>query len=78
MSPRYTVPLTTWANCAVTVETDSTDPNVIARLAEEQAEPSLCHQCADTANDSLEIGDEWTAVESEGVSEIHRLDGGAS
>jgi len=53
----WRVPLTTWANTTVDVETDETDPAVIARLAEEQAYVSLCHQCAD-----VDLGDEWTAA----------------
>lgn len=56
---RYSVPLTGWANISVDVETDETDPDKIARLAEEQASPSLCHQCAGGGNNWLEIGDEW-------------------
>ncbi|SOE25642.1 hypothetical protein [Streptomyces sp. OK228] len=63
--PKYTVPLTGWANIAVTVETDETDPEKIAELATEAASPSLCHQCGDSRNDSLEIGDEWDAVRGE-------------
>lgn len=62
---RYTVPLTTWANIAVTVETDETDPEKIAGLAMEAASPSLCHQCSDSRNDSLEIGGEWEPVRGE-------------
>ena len=52
----WRVPLTTWASITVDVETDETDPVVIARLAEEQAHASLCHQCA-----NVDLGDEWTA-----------------
>ena len=58
--PKYTVPLTTWANIAVEVETDETDPKKIAQLAQEQAGVSLCCHCA--GNHGLEIGDEWDAV----------------
>jgi hypothetical protein len=60
--PKYTVPLTSWANIAVTVETDETDPEKIAELAIEQASPYLCHQCSGERNDSLEIGDDWEPV----------------
>lgn len=58
----YIVPLTSYANIAVTVETDETDPEKIAELAIEIAAPSLCHQCAGQRNDSLEIGDDWNVV----------------
>lgn len=56
---KYIVPLTSWANIAVTVETGETDPEKIAELAIEAASPTLCHQCSDSRNDSLEIGDQW-------------------
>lgn len=62
---RYTVPLTSWANIAVTVETDETDPEKIAELAGMKASPHLCHQCGGSRNDSLEIGDEWEPVRGE-------------
>lgn len=60
--PKWTVPLTGWANLAVTVETDETDPEKIAELAAETASASLCHQCGGSRNDSLEIGDDWNPV----------------
>lgn len=68
--PRYTVPLTTWANTAVTVETDETDPEVIVALAESEVYVSLCHQCASHAD----IGDEWQAVMHEGKPEVYKED----
>lgn len=69
----YHVPLTTWANISVTVETDETDPEAIAELAMEQASPYLCHQCAGSRNNSLEIGDEWETVRGEdGVPEVSK------
>lgn len=71
---RYNVPLTTWANATVTVETDETDPEKIAQLAQEQVAVSLCHQCADSRNDGLDIGDEWSAVLTEGKPEICQVD----
>lgn len=64
---RYRVPLTTWANTTVDVETDSTDSDEIARLAEESAYASLCHRCAER----LEVGDGWTAVETNGDPSEH-------
>lgn len=68
MSPdrprRYSVALTTWANTAVVVEASS--PDEAKRLAEESGEfPTLCHQCSGYGHGpSLEIGDEWNAVEA--------------
>lgn len=63
----YRVPLTTWANTTVDVETDSTDADEIARVAEESAYVSLCHQCAT----HLDVGDEWNAVETDGDPSGH-------
>jgi hypothetical protein len=73
---KYTVPLTGWANIAVTVETDETDPEEIAELAQMEAGASLCHHCSDSRNDSLEIGDEWEPVISDetGKPEITKED----
>jgi hypothetical protein len=71
---RYTVPLTSWASTAVTVETASTDPQEITRLAEEQVSTSLCHQCAGSRNRYLEIGDEWNAVVNDGEYVFTRED----
>jgi hypothetical protein len=56
----YNVPLTGWANITVTVETDETDPEKIVELAQYEAGVSLCHHCASSTNNSLDIGDEWT------------------
>jgi hypothetical protein len=67
---KYRVPLSGYAGTTVDVETDETDPEKIARLAEEDAYVSLCHQCASQAD----IGDEWTAVEHDGKPEIYRLE----
>lgn len=56
----YSVPMTSWANIAVHVTTDETDPEVIADLAREQITASLCHHCSD--KDGLEVGDDWESV----------------
>lgn len=67
--PRYSVPLQTWAGTVVYVETDSTDPEEIASLAEEQVEVgSLCHQCAS----DVDLGDVWEAVEFNGKPEVYK------
>ncbi|MEU5742096.1 hypothetical protein ABZ784_29395 [Streptomyces tendae] len=58
---KYNVPLTGWANITVTVETDETDPEKIVELAQDEAGASLCHHCASQTNNSLDLGDEWTA-----------------
>lgn len=68
---KYMVPLTTWANTVVTVETDETDPNEIARLAEEQVDVgSLCHRCAD----DVDLGDVWEATEFKGEVQVYKED----
>jgi len=74
--PRYTVPLMTWANIAVDVDApEDATPEQIAELAIEQHEgTSLCHQCAGTRNNGLEIGDEWEPVLHDGVPEVTRID----
>lgn len=63
---KYNVPLTGWANITVTVETDETDPEKIAKLALEEAGVSLCHHCASESNNSLDVGDEWQPNRFEG------------
>lgn len=68
---KYVVPLSGFANIAVDVETDETDPEKIAELAIENASPSLCHQCSDGRNDSLSLGDDWSPVRSgDGAPEV--------
>lgn len=57
---KYRVPLNGYASATVTVETDETDPEVIAQLALMEGVPSPCAQCGGWGRDwSLEIGDEW-------------------
>ncbi|WP_330479876.1 hypothetical protein OG301_39385 (plasmid) [Streptomyces platensis] len=70
--PKYNVPLTSWANISVTVETDETDPEKIAELAQEQAGVSLCHQCA--GKHGLDIGDEWSLVRDGEVPEVYKVE----
>ncbi|MEU9259013.1 hypothetical protein AB0D68_11070 [Streptomyces sp. NPDC048212] len=67
---KYTVPLWGYANTAVEVETDSTDLNEIAALAELQAHATLCHQCAH----NVDLGDEWQPVMYEGKPEVYKED----
>ena len=68
---RYAVPLQTYASTVVYVETDETDPNKIASLAEEQVEVgSLCHQCAS----DVDLGDVWEVVEYDGKPEVYKED----
>lgn len=70
--PKYTVPLTSWANISVTVETDETDPEKIVELALEEAGVSLCHQCAGHTNNSLDVGDEWhPSRDKDGTPEVY-------
>jgi hypothetical protein len=67
----YRVPLTSWANASVEVETDETDPVEIAKLAEEQVHVSLCHRCS--GRDGLEIGDVWDAVMDGDKPEVYKI-----
>jgi hypothetical protein len=53
---KYVVPLTTWADVVVTVETDETDPEKIAVLAMEQGPER---------GDEVNIGDVWAVVRNE-------------
>jgi hypothetical protein len=68
--PKYSVPLTTWVNTAVYVETEETDPEVIVGLAQEQVYVSLCHQCAS----KVDLGDDWSSVEYDGKPEVYKED----
>ena len=62
---KYTVLLTTWANAAVTVETDETDPDLILEEAWQNT-PVVCAQCAGWGREwSLEVGDDWNPGEDE-------------
>jgi hypothetical protein len=67
----YKVPLTTWANATVEVETNETDPEKIVELALDNMQASLCHQCS--GRDSLEIGDVWDAVLDGDKPEIYKV-----
>lgn len=67
----YKVPLTTWANAVVEVETDETDPEKIAELALEGIQASLCHQCS--SRDGLEIGDVWDPLRDNGKPEVYKV-----
>ena len=69
--PKYSVPLTTWANITVTVETDETDPLKIAELALEEASVSLCHSCGGDRNHGLEVGDAWEPTLTDGKPEVY-------
>jgi hypothetical protein len=67
---KYSVPLTTWANTAVTVETDETDPEIIAEIAESEVYTGLCHQCAS----KVDLGDDWSSVTHDGKPEVYKED----
>lgn len=65
----YTVPLTTYVDTAVRVETDPSDPDVIVELALELVDiGSLCHQCGD-----VELGDDWECVDTGDGPNVTRL-----
>lgn len=61
---KYRIPMTTYVNTSVEVETDETDPEKIVEAAYEQANfPSICAQCSGWGNDQeLELGDDWSPV----------------
>lgn len=61
---KYRIPMTTYANTSIEVETDETDPEKIIQAAYEQAEfPTICAQCSGWGRDTeLEIGDDWETV----------------
>lgn len=68
---KYAVPLQTHASTVVYVETEFTDPDEIARLAEESVNiRNLCHQCAS----DVDLGDEWSAVVFDGKPEVYKED----
>lgn len=67
---RYSVPLTSYANTAVYVDTDETDPELIAEMAQEQANTGLCNQCAS----KVDLGDDWTPVLWNGKPEVYKED----
>lgn len=76
---KYRVPMTGWANITVDVEVpDDATPEEIVEAARDAASPSLCHQCAGSGNDYLEIGDEWEEIRPngpEGLPEFYRVEG---
>lgn len=74
--PKYNVPLTSHASITVEVETDENDPRKIAELAQESewGGASLCHQCAGSGNNGLDLGDEWEPYLVDGVPEVYRTD----
>ncbi|WP_217231396.1 hypothetical protein [Streptomyces anulatus] len=66
----YTVPLTTYADTAVRVESTLTDLVAIAELALEAVDiGSLCHQCAS----DVELGDDWECLAVDGQPNVTRL-----
>lgn len=68
---RYAVPMQTYASTVVYVETDSTDPEEIVELAEDQLDVgSLCHQCSS----EVEVGDVWEPVKFNGKFEVYEED----
>ncbi|WP_432158581.1 hypothetical protein [Streptomyces sp. bgisy153] len=66
----YTVPLTTYVDTLVRVETDLTDLDAIAARALELVDVgSLCHQCAS----DVELGDDWECITVDGKPNLTRL-----
>lgn len=60
------------AQCVVEFEApDDATPEQLEQAAHEAEFPSLCHQCADSRNQSLDIGGEWDlARDQDGKPEI--------
>ncbi|MFF4933162.1 hypothetical protein ACFY2H_30380 [Streptomyces griseofuscus] len=68
----YTVPLTTYADTVVRVETDLTDLDAVVELALGLVDVgSLCNYCGD-----IELGDEWECVTVGGEPNLTSLGGG--
>jgi hypothetical protein len=69
----YDVPLEGTAGITVTIETDETDPEVIAEQASLEAKASLCSNCSG----KVALGDEWlpTMDPTTGKAEVTRKDG---
>lgn len=67
--PAYTVPLTTYVDTLVPIETDLTDPDAVAELALELVDVgSLCQQCG-----AVELGDDWKCIAVDGKPNLTRL-----
>jgi hypothetical protein len=74
--PKYRVPMTTYANASVLVETDETDPEKIFEEALSQGGPSICAQCSGWGRThSLEIGDDWEPeTDEEGGASVYEVE----
>lgn len=67
-------------SCVVEFEApENATPEELVVAAEESDTPSLCHQCADSRNQSLDIGGEWSVMRDDetGAAEITPEDGAA-
>lgn len=74
--PKYRVPMTTYANATIVVETDKTDPEEIFEEALAQGGPGVCAQCSGWGQSySLEIGDDWEPVtDKEGGASVYEVE----
>lgn len=78
---KYRAIMTQVSSCVVEFEApEDATPEQLQELAYEADTPSLCHQCADSRNASLNIDGEWSLMvdDESGKPEIHvDEDGGA-
>lgn len=73
--PKYRVTFTGSASATVDVETDETDPEVIAELAYQEDFPTVCAQCSGWGRSySLEIPDEWEVFTEKNVPVITKVE----
>lgn len=77
---KYRAILLQTVSCVVEFEApDDATPKQLEVAALEAETPSLCHQCADERNQSLNIGGEWDLMvdDETGKPEIHVDEDGA-
>lgn len=74
---KYRVHFSSYADAAVTVETDATDPEQIAEEAWEEVPPMLCSNCSGWRQKvSLTLGEEWNVeTDINGTAVAHSVDG---
>jgi len=70
---KYRALLIQTAQCVVEFDApESATQKQLEEAAYNADTPTLCHQCADSRNQSLDINGEWEiAIDDEGNSEIH-------
>lgn len=74
--PKYRVNLDGYASATIEIETEETDPEVIAKEALREGVPGICAQCSGWGHShSLEIGEEWElATDEEGGISVYEVE----